>query len=51
VIARLRKLRRAKVYAAYREAARDPVFMADLRDTTEAFDAALLDGLAWVDDG
>jgi uncharacterized protein (UPF0305 family) len=46
VVARLRELRRAKVYAAYQDAARDPEFMADMAETTEAFDAALLDGLS-----
>ncbi|HEV2148598.1 MAG TPA: hypothetical protein VGR37_14435 [Longimicrobiaceae bacterium] len=45
VVARLRELRRAKVYAGYEEAARDPLFMADMRETAAAFDAALLDGL------
>jgi hypothetical protein len=45
VVARLREIRRAKVYAAYEEAARDAAFMADMDETTAAFDAALLDGL------
>lgn len=45
VVAQLRELRRARVYAAYEEAARDPVFMAEQREITEAFNAALLDGL------
>jgi Arc/MetJ-type ribon-helix-helix transcriptional regulator len=45
VVAQLRELRRAKVYAAYQEAARDSEFMAEQREITEAFDVALLDGL------
>jgi hypothetical protein len=45
VVAQLRQLRRARVYAAYEKAARDPVFMAEQREIAEAFDAALLDGL------
>jgi hypothetical protein len=45
VVARLRELRRAKVYAAYQEAARDPAFVADMDETAADFDAALLDGL------
>ncbi len=45
VVAQLRELRRARVYAAYTGAARDPVFMAEQGETTAAFDAALLDGL------
>ena len=45
VIARLRELRRAKVYAAYQEAAGDPAFMAEMEETATAFDVALLDGL------
>ena len=46
VIEKLRELRRARVYAAYEEAARDEAFMADMRETTAAFDVALLDGLS-----
>ena len=45
VVARLRELRRAKVYAAYEEAARDDAFLADMHETTAAFDVALQDGL------
>lgn len=45
VVNRLRELRRAKVYAAYREAANEPDFMADMREATGAFDVALQDGL------
>lgn len=46
VIARLRELRRAKVYAAYEEATQDPVFLADMHGLMADFDAALLDGLS-----
>jgi hypothetical protein len=45
LVARLRELRRAKVYAAYQEAAGDPSFVADMDETVADFDAALLDGL------
>jgi hypothetical protein len=37
--------RRAEVYAAYQEAAKDPAFMKDMNDITEAFDVAVADGL------
>jgi Arc/MetJ-type ribon-helix-helix transcriptional regulator len=50
VVAHLRDLRRAKVYAAYEEAARDPEFMAEQREITAAFDVALLDGLTAEDE-
>lgn len=46
VIARLREMRRARVYTAYAEAAQDPVFLTDMRDLTVDFDAALSDGLS-----
>jgi Arc/MetJ-type ribon-helix-helix transcriptional regulator len=45
VLARLRELRRARVYAAYDEAARDPEFMAEMRRVTEEFDHMAADGL------
>jgi len=45
VIAQLRELRRAKVYAAYVEAAADPVFMADMAATTDAFETTVADGI------
>ena len=51
VVAQLRELRRAKVYAAYQEAARDPEFMAEQRELTEAYDVALLDGLEDAEGG
>jgi tryptophan synthase beta subunit len=44
IMARLRELRRARVYAAYDEAAADPEFMRDLRETMRDFDTALPDG-------
>jgi Arc/MetJ-type ribon-helix-helix transcriptional regulator len=37
--------RRAEVYAAYKAAAKDPAFMADMDDITETFDIAVGDGL------
>lgn len=45
VIARLRELRRERVYASYREAAADPAYVEDNESTTAAFDRALSDGL------
>ena len=39
----LRQRRREKVYAAYAQAANDPEFMAELIDTTRAFDATIGD--------
>ena len=44
VIAHLREIRRAKVYAAYAEAAADPTFMAEMAATTQAFDVTVADG-------
>lgn len=46
VIAQLRERRRHRVYTAYEEAASDPVFMAELEETTRALDAAIGDGLS-----
>lgn len=46
VVAHLRELRRARVYAAYEEAARDPEFMAEMREVAEAFDGTVADGLS-----
>ena len=37
--------KRAKLYAAYAEAALDPQFMAEMREVTAAFDASVADGL------
>jgi hypothetical protein len=45
VIAQLRERRRARVYAAYEEAADDPVFMAELEEINRALDIAIGDGL------
>jgi hypothetical protein len=42
---KLRELRRARVYQAYAEAARDPAFIEDLDATTRAFEATTADGL------
>ena len=46
VARQLRERRRAKVHAAYEEAARDPEFVVEMREIADAFDAALLDGLS-----
>lgn len=45
VIARLRELRREKVYASYREAAADPAYLEDMNAVTAAFDTTVGDGL------
>jgi hypothetical protein len=45
VIAALRERRRERLYAAYAEAAADPMFAADMDATTRAFDVTLADGL------
>lgn len=42
---RLREMRRARVYRAYREAANDEAFMKDMESTTSAFDSTTSDGL------
>jgi Arc/MetJ-type ribon-helix-helix transcriptional regulator len=41
---KLRERRRAKVYAAYEEASRDPGYMPDLDGDMSAFDVTLSDG-------
>ena len=46
VVARLREMRREKVYASYREAAADPAYVKDMESITASFDRALGDGLA-----
>lgn len=46
VRAKLRERRRAKIYAAYEEASRDPAFMHDMNADLQAFDATLADGLS-----
>lgn len=43
IVAALRDQRRARLYAAYAQAAQDPDFAADMTDTTRAFDAVLHD--------
>ena len=44
--AKLRERRRAKVYAAYEEASRDPAFLRDMNADLDAFDATVADGLS-----
>ena len=46
VVRQLRDTQRARVYAAYEEAARDPLFVAEMLEITNAFDTALLDGFS-----
>jgi hypothetical protein len=41
----LESLRRDRVYAAYAEAARDPVFREDMESTTAAYERTVGDGL------
>ena len=45
VTEKLRRSRRAALYAAYEEAAQDAVFRADMEATARAFDVAAKDGL------
>lgn len=45
VLARLREIRRQKVYASYREAAMDPEYVADMESVSASFDRAVDDGL------
>lgn len=49
VIAQLRERRKARVYAAYAEAAADPVFMAEMEETNRVFEDTVADGLADVE--
>jgi Arc/MetJ-type ribon-helix-helix transcriptional regulator len=42
---KLRERRRAKLFAEYEEAARDPAYNADIEADMKAFDVTLLDGL------
>lgn len=44
LIRHLQELRREKLYAAYGEAAKDPAFLADMRDISEAFESTVADG-------
>lgn len=46
VTAKLREIRRARVYAAYATAAQDAVFLAEMEATDTAFGAAVGDGLS-----
>ncbi len=41
----LRERRRQRLFAAYAEAALDPVFVASMQETAQAFDVAASDGL------
>lgn len=41
----LSEKRREKLYASYAEAARDPAFMADMRDVSDSFESTAADGL------
>lgn len=43
---RLRERRRERVYSAYAEASRDPLFMAEMAETERVFDVTLGDGAA-----
>lgn len=45
LLRRLKELRRDRIYSAYEEAAQDPVFMEDMRSTSEAFGVTVRDGL------
>ncbi len=45
VVAALQERRRERLYQAYADAAHDPAFVADMNDTSGAFDAAVSDGL------
>lgn len=45
LLRRLKELRRDRIYAAYEEAAQDPVFMEDMRSTSDAYSITARDGL------
>ncbi|HEX8393763.1 MAG TPA: hypothetical protein VF665_15590 [Longimicrobium sp.] len=45
-----RELRRAKVFAAYEQAAADAEYMSDVRTIMDAFEPAVADGLGRVDE-
>ncbi len=45
LIRELKELRRGRVYEAYAEAARDPLFLADMQFAEAAYDPAAGDGL------
>jgi Arc/MetJ-type ribon-helix-helix transcriptional regulator len=42
---KLRELRRERLYASYDEAASNPMFLAELQATSQAFEGAMADGL------
>ena len=42
---KLRRSKRARLYGAYVEAAKDPAFVAEMREVTAQFDSAAADGL------
>jgi hypothetical protein len=46
LIRELKELRRQRVYAAYAEAAEDPLFREDMREATAAFDHTAADGIS-----
>lgn len=46
VRAKLKERRKAKIYTAYEQAARDPAFLRDMNADLEAFDVTLSDGQA-----
>lgn len=46
VVAALRERRRARLYAAYAEAASDELFLSDMAQATQRFDVAIGDGLS-----
>ncbi len=46
LVRELQELRRQRLYDAYARAAADPVFMEEMRSTSETFEAAAGDGLA-----
>lgn len=46
IVERLKQLRRERLYAAYEEAATDPVYASDMAELDRDFDVAVGDGLA-----
>lgn len=46
LVRELKELRRQRVYAAYAQAAADPMFAEDMGSTTAAFESTARDGLA-----
>jgi hypothetical protein len=45
IIARLKELRRERLYAAYEEAAQNPEYRAEMAELSAEFDSAITDGL------